>query len=127
MSEERTGSEQSPKRGIPVWAWIIGALVLLAALAALVALLVRPGSSADPADRIAQACRSAIEQDVGVQGGTEPEVSGASEITTQGGGAWRMQGTVTFEQDGSTHTADVRCIVQDDGGELEVVSVRIHD
>lgn len=111
-------------------------LAILVVVAAIVAVVIAatagpsgsgsPGSD-DPEAAAEAACRTAAEAQLERRGESQIEVAERVAVTEQADGGYRVQGTVTFDQDGSTHHADVRCIVRIEGDAADVVSVRFND
>jgi hypothetical protein len=114
----------------PLWARIVAPLALLALLVAIIVGLVFAFSSsgaAEPEDAAKSACDRAAEAQLERRGNSDVDVSAQAAVTQQADGGYRVQGTVTFDEDGETHHADVRCIVRMEGGSADVVSVRFND
>lgn len=126
-----SGSEPGWVARLPVWARIAGSVVLLlvvvVAVVAIVSVIANAGDSTDPEAAAQTACETAAEERLETRGHAEIEFSDAFDLTAQADGGYRVQGTVTFDDDGETHHADVRCVVRSDGGTADVVSVRFND
>lgn len=113
---------------LPLWVRIAVPIVVVVALAAIVgAVLFGAARSIDPADAADAACRTAAEERLERRGHRDIDVSRSFTVTPQADGASRLQGTVTFDDDGAIHHADVRCIVRFTGDTADVVSVRFND
>lgn len=110
---------------VPLWVRITVPAVLLVGGAAVVALMVsRPQ---DPIETAQSLCRSAVLEELESFDRSQGDVSRSFDTIKTADG-YRAQGTATYEDaDGSTHHANVRCIIRVEDGGMRVTSVRIQD
>lgn len=141
MTAERGGSAPQPGSGaapgsagrpgwfarVPLWLRVAAPVVLLALIAIVVAAwsgVFAGGAEAEPEATAEAACRSAATERLETRGHTDIDIARSLEISEQADGGLRIEGTVTFDEDGDTRHRGLRCIVRMDGGTASVVSVR---
>lgn len=113
---------------IPLWlrvaipavlALVVGAIAVAAFSGAFAG-----GAPSDPEAAAEAQCRAAATERLESRGHTDIEIARSLAVTTQADGAYRVEGTVTFDEDGTTSHTDLRCIVRVADGTATVVSVR---
>jgi hypothetical protein len=130
---EGSGSEaDATRRGwladVPMWARIaVPVLLLLVVIAAVVAAMSISNQQDDP-EEVAQAlCHDAVLEEMDSTGRQGADVSQSFDVTAVDDEEYRVQGTATFtDEDGSTQHGNVRCVVREEDGALEVASVRLN-
>lgn len=130
-SEPGTAKQPGWFARFPVWVRVVVSVVLVVlvvlAVVLVVSLIAGASSAADPEAAAQAACEAEAAERLETRGHSGIEFSGAFELTEQADGGYRVQGTATFDDDGETHHADVRCVVRVAGGSADVVSVRFND
>jgi predicted exporter len=135
MTTERgagSGSEtDATRRGwlanIPMWARIVvPVLVVLIVIAGVIAGMSVSNVQDDPDEVVQALCHDAALEEMDSTGRQGAEVSQSFDVTAVDDEEYRVQGTATFEdEDGSTQAGNVRCVVREEDGALEVASVRL--
>ncbi|MFE5672656.1 hypothetical protein ACFQ58_13735 [Agromyces sp. NPDC056523] len=132
MEPDRPEPPAAANRGgwlarIPLWVRIVVPVVVLGALVVAVIVGVSASSGPDDSEAAAEAlCREAVLEEMESTGRTAGDVSESFEVTEAGDDEYRVQGTGTYEdEDGSTQSGNVRCVVREEDDALEVASVRL--
>ena len=110
---------------VPLWARIVGPVLALIAVVAAILVSVPVSSQQDDPEEIAEAlCREAAQEELESLDRAEAEVS-ESFVVTDRGSEYRVEGTAEYvDEDGDTQRGDVRCVVREVDGALQVRSVR---
>jgi hypothetical protein len=106
---------------------VVPVLLILIVIAAVVAAMSVSNQQDDP-EEVAQAlCQDAVLEEMESTGREGADVSQSFDVTEAGDDEYRVQGTATFtDEDGSTQHGNVRCVVRDEDGALEIASVRLN-
>jgi len=134
MAERSTSESDEPgqKTGwfsrVPLWVRIAGPAVLLVGGAAGVAVAVAVSQPQDPIDAAQSLCYSAAQAELEFGDRSAIDVSRSFEVVAAGDDSYRVTGTATFEDaEGTTHHANVRCIIRVEDGRMRAASIRVHD
>jgi hypothetical protein len=113
---------------IPLWVRIVVPVVVLAALVVAVIVGVSASSTSGDEEDVAEAlCREAALEEMETTGRTAGDVSGQFQVTEAGDDEYRVQGTGSYQdEDGSTKSGNVRCVVREEDDALRVASVRFN-
>ncbi len=131
-SESRAGGNGGRLGRVPLWVRIVVPVLVLGALVVAVIIGVnasRSGSVSDSDDpeAVAEAlCREAVLEEMEATGRPAGDVSQSFEVTAAGDDEYRVQGSGSYEdEDGSTKSGHVRCVVREEDDVLTVASVRM--
>lgn len=132
MTSESQGRPDGGRLGrVPLWVKIVVPVLVLGALVVAVVIAVNASSgsvsmSDDPEAAAEALCREAVLEEMDATGRTAGDVSQSLRVTAAGDDEYRVQGTGSYEdEDGSTKSGNVRCVVREEDGALSVASVRL--
>ena len=110
-----------------MWARIVvPVLLILVVIAAVIAAMSVSNEQDDPEEVVQALCHDAVLEEMDSTGRQAADVSQSFDVTAVDDEEYRVQGTATFEdEDGSTQFGNVRCVVREEDGALEVASVRL--
>ena len=130
-SESQPGRDRGRLSRVPLWVKIVVPVLVLAALVVAVIVGVNASSgsgsvSGDPEAAAEALCREAVLEEMNASGRTAGDVSQSFRVTAAGDDEYRVEGTGSYEdEDGSTKSGNVRCVVREEDDALSVASVRL--
>lgn len=125
MATQQGGTRGGWLASVPLWARIAVPVLLLVVVIAAVFAVASMSAQQDDPEEVAEAmCREAALEELDSLDRRAGDVAEDLEVTEADGG-YRVQGSATYEdEDGETQYGQVRCVVREVDGALQVRTVR---